>query len=51
VGDYTLARLQEGSISVPVAPGFGAAPRVEDLPLQSGTYTELSGVVYAGYEF
>jgi hypothetical protein len=51
VGDYTLARLQEGTISVPVSPGFGAAPRVENLPLLSGSYTELSGLVYAGYEF
>jgi hypothetical protein len=51
VGDYTLARLQEGTIASPVAPGYGAAPRVEDLPLQSGSYAEVSGVVYAGYEF
>jgi hypothetical protein len=51
VGDYTLSRLREGSISVPVSPGFGQAPRVEFLPFRSSDYPNVSGLAYAGYEF
>ena len=51
VGDYTLSRLREGSISVPVAPGFGQAPRIEFLPFRSSDYSVVSGLAYAGYEF
>lgn len=51
VGDYTLSRLREGSISVPVSPGFGAAPRIQFLPFVSSDYATLAGLAYAGYEF
>jgi hypothetical protein len=51
VGDYTLARLAEGSISQSVGAGFGEGPKVEGLSLRSANYQAPSGILYAGYEF
>jgi len=51
VGDYTFARLREGSISQPVAPGYGVAPRISFLPFVSTNYSVIAGIVDMGYEF
>jgi hypothetical protein len=51
VGDYTLARLREGTLSQPVGPGYGAAPRIQFLPFVSSDYAVVSGLVDVGYEF
>jgi len=51
IGDYTLSRLAEGSLSVPVGDGFGVGPRVEGFAFRSSSYASLAGIVYAGYEF
>jgi len=51
VGDYTLARISQGALSVPVGQGFGLGPKVEGLALRSSSYNTAAGIVYAGYEF
>ncbi|HTB22610.1 MAG TPA: hypothetical protein VK914_07890 [bacterium] len=51
MGDYTLARLREGSISEPVAPGYGAATRVGFLPFVAAAYSCIAVQADAGYEF
>lgn len=51
IGDYTLARLVDGSISAPVAPGYGAATRVQFLPLSASSYSQIAGTCWMGYEF
>jgi hypothetical protein len=51
VGDYTLARLTEGSISEPIGTGFGEGFKVEGLSMRSANYDAPSGIIYAGYEF
>ena len=50
-GDYTLARLVDGTISQPVGTGFGVGPRIEGLPLRTSDYSNYAGIIYAGYEF
>jgi len=51
VGDYTLARLAQGSVSEPIGTGFGEGFKVEGLSLRSANYEAPSGIIYAGYEF
>lgn len=51
MGDYTLARLREGSIGEPVAPGYGAATRVGFLPFIAADYTCVAVQADVGYEF
>lgn len=51
VGDYTLARLVNGSIGQAVGQGFGEGYKVQDMSLRSSNYQAPSGIVYAGYEF
>ncbi len=50
-GDYSFARLVEGSIAVPVAPGFGSGPREWDIPLTARDYQTIASMGFVGYEF
>ena len=50
-GDYSFVRLAEGSLSQPVAPGFGAGPRAWSLPFVARDYETIAVVGFVGYEF
>ncbi len=51
VGDYTLARLANGTLNQPLGSGFGEGYRVQYMSLRASSYQAPAGIVYAGYRF